>query len=253
MNKIVVVTASIPELDRRAEALAHRLGLVHAQGKEALLCDYQLLVTPDFLGLANPHDKTSTPFYIDFTSGAWDYRLRQAGRRSEMLGRAINLHPKDHPSVVDATAGLGRDGFLLASLGYTVTMIERSPLLHALLADGLERAAAHPELAETLARLTLVEADALHWLAVQPIQPDVIYLDPMFPPRKKSAAVKKEMVILHDLLGSADDADALLEVAFACAKKRVVVKRPRLAETVSARRPTYSLPGTSSRFDIYVK
>lgn len=192
------------------------------------------------------------PVYVDFVSGALAHRRRYGGGRRQMIGRAVGITSQTHPVVVDATAGLGRDAFILAHLGCQVTMIERSELVHALLADGLARAARTPDF--ILPALTLVHADALAWLAActEAERPDVVYLDPMFPERKKSAAVKKEMQLLAAVLSDpAEDAVALLAMARRVAKKRVVVKRPRHAPTLDATKPTMTYLGKSTRFDVY--
>ena len=82
-------------------------------------------------------------------------------------------------------------------------------------------------------------------------RPDVVYLDPMFPERTKHALVKKEMRLFRDVVGDDMDADALMELALEVARKRVVVKRPRKADSVAGRKPGYQLLGKSSRFDVY--
>lgn len=194
------------------------------------------------------------PIHIDFLSGKTGYRAKHANRRNELLAKAINISPKEKPLIIDATAGLGRDSFILATLGYEVILIERSPEVHAQLADALERAKADPSVAPIIERMTLVHADSKTWLMDKkyPRQPDVIYLDPMFPERKKSASVKKEMLTLQELLGKDTDCDMLFEVAIDCVKRRVVVKRPKLAENITSRAPDYTLKGNSSRFDIYL-
>jgi 16S rRNA (guanine1516-N2)-methyltransferase len=216
--------------------------------------EYQLIVTPDYTGLQQTDDPTSPPFYIDFLSGKMGYRSQHASLRKELLARTIGFSPRVNPTIIDATAGLGRDSFILASLGFHVTMIERSPLLFALLQDALNRAHQDHRIAPIAARLKLIHADAKEWLPTHAAQyqPQVIYLDPMFPERKKSAAVKKEMVILQDILGKDMDAEPLFEAAFSCATHRVVVKRPRLAATITALAPSFSMTGKSSRFDIYL-
>jgi 16S rRNA (guanine1516-N2)-methyltransferase len=194
------------------------------------------------------------PIHIDFLSGKVAYRAKHATRRNELLARALNISPREQPLIVDATAGLGRDSFILASLGYDVIMIERSPILHQLLTDAMERAKTDPATAAIIARMTLIHADAKEWLVAKNYSrsPDIIYLDPMFPERKKSASVKKEMLTLQELLGKDTDCAMLFEAAMDCAKRRVVVKRPRLAENITARAPDYTLKGNSSRFDIYL-
>jgi 16S rRNA (guanine1516-N2)-methyltransferase len=105
-----------------------------------------------------------------------------------------------------------------------------------------------------VARMHLTHTDARLWLAALPEaeRPDIIYLDPMFPSRDKSASVKKEMVILQNLLEKDLDAATLFTAALACSRRRVVVKRPRLAPALSLQKPNYTLQGKSSRFDIYL-
>ena len=86
--------------------------------------------------------KENQELRIDFVEGSVAHRLRFGGGRGQPLAKAMGLTDGRTPTMVDATAGLGRDAFLLASLGAQVTLIERSEKMHALLADGLARAAA---------------------------------------------------------------------------------------------------------------
>ena len=152
------------------------------------------------------------------------------------------------------TAGLGRDAFVLASLGCAVTLVERSPVVHALLHDGLERARCCDDAAvrEIVSRMRLVHADSREWLALQGRAFDVIYLDPMFPERRKSALVRKEMRIFQELVGEDQDAAALLEPTRAHCRSRVVVKRPSRAPFLGGCSPSWSVNGKSTRFDIYL-
>jgi 16S rRNA (guanine1516-N2)-methyltransferase len=197
-------------------------------------------------------EKKAAEFHIDFLSKKMHYRREHAGLRSELVARAIGLRPQDSPFIVDSTAGLGRDSFILASLGFTVTMLERSSVIHQMLEDALLRAKeAVPDIVN---RMHLVHADAIEWLKQLPLdqRPDVIYIDPMFPKRKKSASVKKDMVFMQELLGKDSDHATLFQMACDCAKYRVVVKRPRLAAKISERAANFCLNGKSSRFDIYL-
>lgn len=185
------------------------------------------------------------PLFIDFCSKQFLYREQFGGGFNEALAKACLA--KTRPSIMDVTAGLGRDAYLLASLGAHVQMIERHPVIHALLADALKRLA---QTAEPLA-LTLQAGDSQAVLSTLAEQPDVIYIDPMHPPRKKSALVKKEMRILRQLVGEDMDKAALITQALGCAKKRVVVKWPAKQPSVIAKPPTFSYPGKSIRFDVY--
>jgi 16S rRNA (guanine1516-N2)-methyltransferase len=194
----------------------------------------------------------------DFTSPSARYRRLRGGGRSEAIARAVGLGAAVPLDVLDATAGLGTDAFVLASLGCRVRLLERVPALRDLLVDALNRArhesaSADSGLAEAIARMHLAGGDALGYLsALSPEQrPEVIYLDPMFPERKKSANVKKEMQVFHCLVGPDADAPEVLAVALEQARQRVVVKRPRLAEPLGGRPPDHMLPGVRNRFDLY--
>lgn len=189
---------------------------------------------------------------VDFASGAATYRRKFGGGKAEGIAKAVGLGKKPQLRVIDATAGLGRDAFVLASLGAHVTLVERNPAVAALLADGLRRAATDAQTADWLpARMQLVHLSALQALAILP-PADVVFLDPMFPPREKSALVKKEMRAFHDVVGADEDADALLAPALALATHRVVVKRPGYAGYLAGQKPTMSIEGKNNRFDVYV-
>ena len=191
------------------------------------------------------------PLRVDFVGGGYGYRLRRGGGRQEMLAKAVGAKPG--LKVVDATAGHGRDAFLLAHLGCEVVLLERSPVIAALLRDGLERALAHEDTAEAAARMRLLQVEAVHHLAHSDEAPGVIVLDPMFPSRTKSALVKGEMQMLQRFLGTDEDTDALLEAALASGAGRVVVKRPLKAPVNYGKKPSYDLRGRSSRFDVFVQ
>ena len=156
--------------------------------------------------------------------------------------------------MLDATGGLGRDAFVLASLGCTVTVVERSPVVAALLKDGLKRAEADQEVSAIARRIKLVQGDSqalLPLFSKQEESIDVVYLDPMFPHREKSALVKKEMRLFQSLLGADADANELLQPALGLAKYRVVVKRPKGAPDLGLRTPSYRLEGKACRYDVY--
>ena len=193
---------------------------------------------------------------VDFCAGSVAHRRRFGGGKGQLIARAIGLKSGVRSHVHDMTAGLGGDSFVLASLGCPVTMFERNPVVYALLADGLERARNHarekdPELLDILDRIHLESADSIDWLQNIKAKPSVIYLDPMFPERKKSASVKKEMQAFHGLIGDDADAGDLLQAALQAAEYRVVVKRPRIAPEIPGAEPSYRLEAKSSRYDIY--
>lgn len=194
------------------------------------------------------------PLYVDFVGGALGYRRRQGEGRKQPLARALGLKGNICPEVLDATAGLGRDAFVLASLGCNVLLIEQSSIIAALLKDGLERAHQASETAPIAARMKLLQANSIPWMARLSAEnsPEIVYLDPMYPERSKSALVKKEMRFLCTLAGKGEDAPLLLQAALACARQRVVVKRPRLAPAVEGPIPSFTVKSKNTRFDIYL-
>ncbi len=165
--------------------------------------EFRLVLTPQRLELRQCGQGVPGPVFVDFTGGALAHRRRFGGGRGQPLGRAAGIRPGYSPTVFDATAGLGRDAFVLASSGCRVTLCERSAALAALLRDAIGRAQADPEVAAIAARMGAQWTDARDWLAAlpEPQWPDVIYLDPMYPPGRSSALVKKEMRAVQRLVG----------------------------------------------------
>jgi 16S rRNA (guanine1516-N2)-methyltransferase len=195
--------------------------------------------------------KTDQP-RVDFAGGAVGYRFRRGGERGHPLVRAAGIKKDRLPSIVDATAGLGRDAFLLASAGATVTLIERSAKVHALLEEALARASAEsPELAEVVARMTLVHGDAKDRLPQ--LKPDVVIVDPMHPPRRNTALVKQEMRQLSAIVGADEDADELMRIALASARERVVLKWPlRAAPLLETPKPSHQFAGKTVRYEVFI-
>ncbi len=216
-----------------------------------------LWVTAEGLALGPRDVKPEAATRVDFMDGTLHYRLRTSGKR-QGLGKAVGLDKAAGIHVLDATAGLGRDALVLASLGCMVTLFERSPLVHALLEDGFARARKEgdADLQVLLDRMQLGHGDSRERFAAiargEEQQPDVIYLDPMFPPRSKSASVKKDIALLHTLLGAEEEFGSLLSAALTCAKHRVVVKRPGNKPDGALPPPTFTVPGKAAHFEVYV-
>lgn len=220
----------------------------------------RLAFTENGIFFESREGKNTMQVRVDFSEGKAAHRRRYGGGKGQAIAKAVGLNKGFIPHVMDCTAGLGGDAFVLASLGCTVTMFERSPIAHLLLSDGLTRALGSAKdsgdeaLLKVVTRLRLSQGDAVNHLEVllrAKERIDVIYLDPMFPERKKSASVKKEMHVFHSVIGADEDADKLLAPALACARYRVVVKRPKIAPFLAAREPSFQLLGKSSRYDIY--
>lgn len=179
-------------------------------------------------------------------------RLRADRLGRELLVRAARVRGTEAPTAVDATAGLGEDSLLLAAAGFTVTMFEKDPVIAALLRDALERAANDPQLTGVVARMTLVEGDSVAGLRALGFSPDVVFLDPMFPERTKSAAVKKKFQLLHHLERPCDNEEELLHAALTACPRKVVVKRPPKGSWLAGVKPSHSLAGKAVRYDVIV-
>ncbi len=243
-----------------AAELAQRLGLpLLASGIAPLDCDAHhalLLVEGRTLRLQRTGRGAPGPVAVDFGNAGMRHR-RHAGAR-ELLGRAVGQGGEKMLRVLDATAGLGTDAFVLADQGSEVLLCEREPVIAELLASGLQAAAGSgdPWLMSVVQRMSLCRGD-VRALAPGHLQSvDVIYLDPMFPPRRKSAAVRKEMALFHTLLARAidpQDADALLLWALQQDTARVVVKRPAKAPCLAAQQPSHAISGKAVRYDVYVR
>ncbi|TNE80490.1 MAG: SAM-dependent methyltransferase [Gammaproteobacteria bacterium] len=251
-----------PGFEHRAGLLSEQTGLpcqalTEAEGFQGLV----LLVDEQGLALQLLGPGAPGPVRCDFSAGAARHRRLFGGGKGQDIAKAVGLGQKGfRPRLLDLTAGLGRDGFVLASLGAHVTLVERHPVVYALLRDGLDRAGQQAveqgdvSLQEILQRIETRQGDGSEFLAGLPQDqsPDVIFLDPMFPPREKSGKVKKEMQLFHQLVGAAGpDADQMLALALERAVYRVVVKRPSHAPFLGDRKPAFSLKGKSTRFDVY--
>lgn len=258
----LAVACNEPSLVEKAQQLADQLAvplIEEVLPKKYQDTDYLLLFDEQGLAIVQTGKKAPGPIRVELTSGAAEHRRKFGGGKGQMIAKAVGLSAHVYPTVLDMTAGLGRDAFVLASLGARVLLSERSAIVHALLVDGLERAQQQafldPELQAIFARMSLLpcsDSRVAKWPDNLP-DIDVVYLDPMFPSRDKSADVKKDMRAFHDLVGQDLDADDLLDRALGLARYRVVVKRPRKAPFLADKKPSYQLEGKSSRFDIYTK
>ncbi len=242
-----------------ARALANDLQLTQLAHMEDAQQDYCLRFTDKGLSLIRPHDKKMGDLYVDFCEGAVAWRRHHGGGNGQAIAKAIGLKTKKNLTVLDATAGTGTDSFILAALGCHVTMIERHPIVAALLSDALTRALQHDDTQEVAARMSLLTGSSIDLMSGELVSKgsmfDVVYLDPMFPKAEKSkgAQVKKSMQFFRDMVGKDEDADALLAPAMNLATYRVVVKRPRKSPFLNDQKPTLSHEGKANRFDIYVK
>lgn len=214
-----------------------------------------LFLSPEGVYLQLTGKAAPGPIAAQFGSAAMRHR-RRAGQ-NELLGRAVGVGKKSQLQVLDATAGLGRDSFVLADSGCQVLLCERHPLILELVASGLDQARRFGDewLRAVAARMQLYPGDARQLSPATLCSVDVIYLDPMFPARDKSASVKKDMALFQALLGageSATDADDLLLWALDQSVARVVVKRPAKASVLAGSKPSHVIAGKAVRYDVYV-
>ncbi len=233
-----------------AVALAAELAvpLISPDQKESGLL---LLLKESVLQLQQTGPDAPGTVWVDFVAGKLAHRRKFGGGRSQPLARAIGLKKGWNPRVLDMTAGLGRDAFVLATLGCEVEMVERSPVIHALLQNGLDRARGDADIDSIIARMQLQCLDGRVYNA-DDSQPEVVYLDPMYPHREKSAKVKKEMRLFQLLLDDDQDSAELLERALTLALCRVVVKRPVKAAYLGDHKPSVSIASPNTRYDIYL-
>ena len=251
---MISIIPSHNSLAQQAKILSQTWGINYAVSLSAISSDtFFLQLTPERLQLVPSDKNLCGPIYVDFISGQVDHRRHYGGGKGQTIAKAVGLNKMDNPLILDATAGMGKDAFIFASLGARVILLERSPVSAALLSDGLERALNNKNTVDIIKRMSLIFGDA-HQLN-QTIQlddiPDVIYLDPMFPHRKQSALVKKEMLAFQQLIGGDTDSDDLLDICRKIAKKRVVVKRPIKAPYLNDSKPSYTMKMKKHRFDIY--
>lgn len=244
--EITVWSADV-ELMQYANSLAKQLELPLCQSSSGL----QLLYNNNTLQLVDHRPQAAGAVYVDFVGGKTAHRRQHGGGRGQSIAKAIGLKGGVTPSVLDCTAGMGRDAFVLASLGCKVTMLERAAITHALLADALRRAQEDPDTYSVTESMQLSKLSALDYLQQGKNTSDVIYMDPMYPHREKSALVKKEMRIFRELVGDDLDADRLLEAALDAKPARVVVKRPKGAPHLNKQKPSTTVESKNTRYDIY--
>ena len=219
--------------------------------------DYIMLMDEAGLHLQMLHPSVFK-IQVNFLSSQMEYRRIKGGGRNQLIAKAVGLKSNVSPVVLDGTAGLGKDAFVLASLGCHVYMAERNPWVRLLLEDGLRRASIiaenNPDLKSILERLKLFGSDAIELFESQHMESvGIIYLDPMFPHPEKRALVKKDMQILQFLVGEDEDAEDLLNSALSTKVERIVVKRPRTDQTIAAKQISYVLEGKRNRYDIYLQ
>lgn len=236
------------------EELSVMLGLPYPE-ESAGICDFFFVMNGERLELHrnNPHASRQAPLCVEFLSGSTYYRFIHDRTIRQPLAKAAGIKQGYRPIILDATAGFGEDSFVLAALGCNVTMVERSPVIWALLADGIRRCRSHPAIKLIFEqRVNLHNTEAIQFMTSCRQNFDTILLDPMYPHTGKSSLNKQKMRMLREIVGDDFDSDHLLNTALTHADKRVVVKRPARAEFLAGLHPSFSVTAKSSRYDIYL-
>ena len=257
MNIALVQSSNNPE--QNEISLAAKLGISLLKADEVAQQGIQLYLRydPEGLGLYSTQADISGAVRVNFQDAKLNFRVGNSAKNQNIV-KAIGIRGSTRPRVLDATAGLGKDAYLLASLGCEVQMLERSAVVHALLEDGMQRAlSCDDKIVERLSRMQLLKTDFLDFVRDSASDAekkyDVIYLDPMFPARSKTARVKKDMYLLQQMLGHDEgNMDPVFSAARALAQKRVVVKRAKLSPYLTAEKPDIEFKASSSRYDVYL-
>ena len=179
------------------------------------------------------------------------HRVTNGRLSHEMLVRAVKTEG-EHLKAIDATAGMGEDGFLLAAQGYEVTLYEQNPVIAALLKDAIRRAKKNMDLKDIAGRMKVIEGNSVEGMSKLLDPVDVIYLDPMFPARQKSSLINKKLQLIQKLEPPCSGEKDLFDAAIRANPDKIIVKRPLKSECLAGREPSYTLKGKAIRYDCYV-
>ena len=235
-----------------------RQSLVAALTRKAGVCEGKGQVAEDELRLV----------FLETGAELWDHTTRRHGlsigfddidlrtgpgnlSHRQPLAKAMGKRARH---ILDATGGFGHDAALLTCMGWDVTCVERHPCLAIILELAAAQVGKSPRLFKAMGdRLRVVHGDACQVLTkgTYPTPPDVVYMDPMFEPRHGSAKPRKRAQLLQRLVGTDQDAPALLAVARNVCR-RVVVKRPNDGAPLAAS-PDVVFKGRQVRYDVYLQ
>lgn len=229
------------EFSACGKELADRLGTVFSDE-----IPQALFLRSDENGLSLVSGETAVS--VDFSKLL--RRTNQSNPHGELIVKAAKIKGNDNPTVIDATAGLGEDSFILAAAGFRVTLCEYNPVICALLEDGIERAKKTPGLSQAANRMTVYKGDSIKYMFSLNKSPDVVVLDPMFTERQKSALVKKKFQLLQQLERPCSNEEELLSAAIGVNPRKIVIKRPLKGAFLAGRKPDYSLSGKAIRYDV---
>ena len=190
---------------------------------------------------------------IDFSSKEIANRIDPKAKKCSVV-QAVEGRNKNKLEILDTTAGLGRDSFTLAARGHSVMAIEKDTYIFLLLCDALNRAKHQAHISDIANNITFRNDDSSEYITACSDSFDCAYVDPMFPERKKSAKVKKDMQIMHNVAFNNDknNNDILTNLTNEKIAKKIIVKRPINAEFLAKKKPSSQLKGKTNRFDIYL-
>lgn len=210
--------------------------------------DFALDWRGDTLTLFDRNQPRNQPLFVDWVTPLRAMRSYPASRKDPM-GRALG---RKTGSIIDATAGWGQDALRMVMMGYRVHMLERSPVIAALLSDGLRRLGEQTQLVSRLQAMpTLTWCDSAE--ALLDMEADCTYLDPMFGPRPKPSVLsKRPLLVLRAFAGDAIPDDRLFEAASRGSRRRIVVKRPDHIKQPSPP-PDETFAGKLVRYDVYLQ
>lgn len=253
INQFYVFLAADP--DDGDAALSSQFSEIHKIPTTGSLDDLNdgsaaFLFDGDKLKLCLLLDGKLSELSFDLAEGEVAFRATRVSKSNEVVAKALGVKPHYRPTVLDATAGMGRDSLIMAMLGCKVEMQERNPSIFHLLKNALHRFEKQGGPRELVGELSLSNRNSIENLSET--DAEVIYLDPMFPERKKSALVKKEMRLFKLLAGEDLDADNLLIEALKSNAKRVVVKRPKGAPLLAGKKPSHEISAKKFRYDVYL-
>lgn len=217
--------------------------------------DFKLVTIDNKLALTCTNSNLKfNPIFVDFSSNKLNYRIKHGGSFRQAIARAIGIKPNKTINVIDATAGLGQDAFIMASCGANITLIERNNTIYQLLNDGLKRGKKDPAISSIIKKIILYQGDSIDIIPKisKKMSIDVIYLDPMFPEKSNTALPKKELIALRNIVKGDLDEDQLFDTALKNALFRVVVKRAKLSPYIKNMKPNHSYIGKANRFDVYL-
>lgn len=178
-------------------------------------------------------------------------RVTKGRLHHEMLVK-IAKTKTEHPIAVDAAAGMGEDSFLLAAAGYEVYLFEQDAVIAALLKDALRRAREDERLCGIVTRMHLTEGNSIELMPQIEEKPEIVYLDPMFPPRKKSGLIQKKLQLIQKLEQPCADEKELFDAAAALHPKKIIIKRPLNGALLADQKPSYTVKGKAIRYDVVV-